>query len=206
MRAHARSSTRGKLLATVLAVGGAATVAGLGTFGSFTSTTTASESVSTGTVQITLGPDGTAQNRLSVAATGLVPGDVVERAADITVSGDQDLSAISLTTSASTSSVLDTDTANGLQMSIDACPGGWTESGTAPAYTYSCATAPVNLVASRPVIGTAIPLSGAGVTVGSVDHLLVTLTLPSSAGNSFQGQGSVIDFAFVGSQRAGTNR
>ncbi len=199
-------STTAKLLATVLAVGGAATVAGLGTFGTFTSTTSADATVSTGTVQIALGADGSPSNRLTVPADGLVPGDVVERAVDLSVSGDQDLSTVDLTTTAATSSVLDTDAANGLQVSIDSCPGGWTEGGTAPAYTYSCATTPVSVAASQPVIASNVALPGVGVAVGDVSHLRVTMTLPTAADNTFQGQTSVITFAFVGVQRAGTNR
>jgi hypothetical protein len=199
-------STRAKVLSTALAVAGVTAVAGLGTFGSFTSTTSASETVSTGTVQIALGTAGTAANRLTVAASGLVPGDTVQRAADVAVTGDQDLSAVTLTTTATTSSVLDTDTTNGLQMTVDSCPGGWTESGAAPAYTYSCGTTPVTLVASRPVVGSNLPLTGLDVTAGSVNHLRVTLTLPTSADNTFQNTSSVVDFAFTGVQRAGTNR
>src|SRR5689334_15807031 len=114
-------STRAKILATALAVAGASAVAGLGTFGSFTSTTNAAESISSGTVQIALGSAGTATNRLTVAASGLVPGDTVQRAADLSVAGDQGLSGVTLSTTASPSSVLDTDATNGLQMVIDSC-------------------------------------------------------------------------------------
>jgi hypothetical protein len=199
-------STTGKLLASVLAVAGAATVAGLGTFGTFTSTTSADASVSSGTVQIALGATGAATNRLDVAASGLVPGDTVERAADLSVTGDQDLSGITLDTTASTSSLLDTDATNGLQLAIDACPGGWTESGTAPAYTYSCATTPVPVLASRPVVGNNVALTNLADTAGSVNHLRVTMTLPTSADNTFQGQSSVIHVAFTGTQRTGTSK
>jgi spore coat-associated protein N len=200
MARFALASNRGKILATALAVGGAATVAGLGTFGSFTSTTSASASVASGTVQIGLGSAGTAANRLTVAASGLVPGDTVQRAVDLAVNGNQDLSGITLTTTASPSSLLDTDATNGLQMTIDSCAAGWTESGTAPAYTYSCAS-PVSVLASRPVIGSNLSLAGLGVTAGTTNHLRVTLSFPSAAGNTFQNQSSTVAFAFTGTQR-----
>lgn len=206
MGAHARNSTRGKLFATVLAVGGAAAVAGLGTFGSFTSTTSASESVSSGTVAISLGTAGTASNRLTVAASGLVPGDSVQRAVDLTVGGDQDLSGVSLTTTASPSSVLDTDTTNGLQMTVDMCSVPWTEGGVAPAYTYTCSGTTTALLASSPVIGANLALAGVGLTTGSTSNLRVTLSLPTSADNTFQAKSSTISFAFTGTQRAGTAR
>lgn len=206
MGAHARTRARGKMFATVAAIGGAAAVAGLGTFGTFTSTTSASESVSSGTVQIALGSAGTAANRLTVGATGLVPGDTVQRAVDLAVSGDQDLSAVTLSTTATTSSLLDTDATNGLQMVVDSCSVPWTESGTAPAYTYTCGGTSSALVASRPVIGSNLNLSGVGLTTGSTSHLRVTLTLPTTADNTFQAKSSVLSFAFTGVQRTGTNR
>lgn len=205
MGRHARRGTRGKVLTTVSAVGAAAAVAGLGTFGTFTSTTSASTSVSSGTVAIALGASGPA-NRLAVAATGLVPGDTVQRAVDLSVTGDQDLSAVSLTTSATTSSVLDTDATNGLQMVVDMCSVPWTESGTSPAYTYSCGGTQTTLVASRPVVASNVALSGVGLTSGSTSHLRVTMTLPSTADNTFQGKSSVISFGFTGTQRAATSR
>jgi spore coat-associated protein N len=203
MARFALASNRGKILATALAVGGAATVAGLGTFGSFTSTTSANASVASGTVQIGLGSAGTAANRLTVAASGLVPGDTVQRAVDLAVNGSQDLSGITLTTTASPSSLLDTDATNGLQMTIDSCSTGWTESGTAPAYTYSCAS-PTTVLASRPVIGANLSLAGLGITAGATNHLRVTLSFPSAAGNTFQNQSSTIAFAFTGTQRTGS--
>lgn len=199
-------STSAKLLVTVLAVGGAVAVAGLGTFGSFTSTTSADASVSSGTVTVALGTAGSAANRLTVAADGLVPGDTVQRAVDVDVTGDQDLGSLSLTTTAPTSSVLDTDVGNGLQVAIDACPAGWTETGAAPAYTYSCATTPVPVLASRPVVGADLALAGIDLTAGASNHLRVTMTLPASADNTFQGKSSVISFAFTGTQRAAGSR
>jgi hypothetical protein len=130
----------------------------------------------------------------------------VQRAVDLSVTGSEDLSAVSLTVSAPTSSVLDTDTTDGLQLTVESCGSAWTESGTAPAYTYSCPGGATNLVASRPVVGTGMSLAGVGLTTGSTSHLRVTLSLPTSAGNAFQGKSSVLSFAFTGVQRAGTNR
>lgn len=197
-------STRGKLLATVVAVGGAVAVAGLGTFGSFTSTTSASATVSSGTVQISLGAAGTAANRLTVGASGLVPGDTVQRAVDLSVTGDQDLSSVSLTTTATTSSVLDTDPTNGLQLAVDLCSVPWTETAVGSGFTYTCSGTTTSVVGSSPVIGSNLALPGVALTAGSTSHLRVTLSLPTSAGNTFQGQTSVIDFSFVGLQRNGT--
>lgn len=124
-----------RILLSVGLVGIAGSLAALGTYASFTSTTSASQSVASGTVVIGLGAAGTSANRLTVAASGLVPGDTVQRAVDLSNTGNQALASIALTTTATTSSLLDTDPTNGLQMTVDSCSVPWTEGGTAPAYT-----------------------------------------------------------------------
>jgi hypothetical protein len=112
---------------------------------------------------------------------------------------------VTLTTTASPSSLLDTDTTNGLQMVIDKCSQAWTESG--PPYTYTCGGTTSSVLASRPVIGSNLSLSNLGsTTAGATDHLRVTLTLPSGAGNTLQNQSSTISYAFTGTQRAATNK
>jgi len=200
-----RGST--KVLLSLGAVGVAAGMAGLGTFATFTSSTSASHSVTTGTVTIALGATGAATNRLNVNATGVAPGDTMQRSFDITNSGSLNLASVTLTTTASTSSLLDTDATNGLQMVIDRCSTSWTESGSSPAFTYTCGGSTSTVLASRAVIGSTLSLSNLTVTTaGNTDHLRLTLTLPTSAGNSFQGISSTISYAFTGTQRAATDR
>ncbi|HBH58964.1 MAG TPA: hypothetical protein DEP82_06625 [Arthrobacter bacterium] len=199
-------STSSKLLASAALVAAAASVAGLGTYGAFTSTTEATASADSGTVTIALGAAGTA-NRLAVASTGLVAGDTVQRAATLTNSGTQNLAAVTLTTAATTSSLLDTDTTNGLQVVIDKCSVAWTEAGTTPAYTYTCGGTTTPVLATRAVIGANLALTNlASVTAGSTDYLRVTATLPASADNTFQGKSSVVGFTFTGTQRSATNK
>lgn len=201
--------TTTKVLLTVGAVGATATMAGLGTFASFTSTTSASQTVASGTVTIALGATGAATNRLTVGASGLVPGDTVERAFDLTNSGSQNLASVALTTSATTSSLLDTDATNGLQMVVDKCTGNWVEVGISAPFTYTCPVGSTSsvVVASRAVIGSAISMGSlSALTSGGTDHLRVTMTLPSSAGNTLQGLSSTVSYAFTGTQRAGTSK
>ncbi len=62
------------------------------------------------------------------------------------------------------------------------------------------------MLVSRALIGSAMGLSGLTLTAGSTDHLRVTVTLPSSAGNGLQNQSSTIDYTFNGTQRAGTDQ
>jgi spore coat-associated protein N len=198
------SPTR-KLLASVAVLGAAASIAGLGTFATFTSSTSASHTVSSGTVTIALGATGASTNRLTVGATAIAPGDTIQRSVDLINSGSLDLASVTLTTTATTSSLLDTDATNGLQMVIDKCSVAWTESG--PPYTYTCGGATSSVLASRPVIGSALALTNlSSLTSGTTDHLRVTLTLPSGAGNTLQNQSSTVSYAFTGTQRAATNK
>ena len=196
--------TTKRLLGSFAVVGVAAAMAGLGTFATFTSSTSASHTISSGTVSIALGSTGAA-NRLTVGASNVVPGDTIQRSADLINNGGasaDNLSSIVLTTTASPTSLLDTDATNGLQMSIDKCSVPWTESGAAPAYTYTCSGTTSTVLASRAVIGANLPLSGlASLTTGSTDHLRVTLTLPTAAPNTMQGLTSTISYNFAGTQR-----
>ncbi len=205
-------SLRAKMLVTVAAVGSTAAVAGLGTFGTFTSTTSASTAVDTGVVSIVLGTADTAANRLSVAATDIVPGDTVQRAFTLSNGASTSpLGAVTLTTTApAASSSLNTETANGLQLVIDRCSlaAGWTEAGTAGAYTYTCPSGTVTTVlASVPVIGSARTLTGlSSLSTGATDSLRATLTLPAAAGNEFQNLASTVRLDFTATQRTSTDK
>ena len=200
-----RRSPGQKLLLTIAVLGAAASIAGLGTFATFTSSTSASHTVSSGTVTIALGATGASTNRLNVDATAIAPGDTIQRSVDLVDQGTINLASVTLTTSATTSSVLDTDATNGLQMVIDKCSQAWTEAG--PPYTYTCGGSTSTVLSSRAVIQTGVTLSNlSSLTAGNTDHLRATLTFPSGAGNSFQNKSSTIQYAFTGTQRAATDK
>ncbi|HVX18451.1 MAG TPA: TasA family protein [Acidimicrobiales bacterium] len=201
-------SRRGKILATVATLATAAAVAGLGTFGTFTSTTTAGpQADSSGTVVLTFG----ANNRLAVGATNLAAGDTFQRGFELDNTGTLDMASVTatVTPSAGTSSKLDTDAVNGLQLQIDKCSQAWVEAGTAPAYTYTCGGTTTSALASTPVanLTTNTALSGlSSLTAGSSDYLRATFTLPQTADNTFQGLSTTLNVAFTGTQRAATNK
>jgi spore coat-associated protein N len=204
-RQTAARPTVHKLLATVAVLGAAASIAGLGTYATWTSTTSENHTISSGTVTIALGATGAATNRLNVGASALAPGDTVQRSVDLTNSGSIDLSGVTLTTTASPSSLLDTDATNGLQMVVDKCSVAWTEAGLP--YTYTCSGTTSSVLASRAVIGSNLSLSNlVATTPGQTDHLRVTLTLPSAAPNTLQNQSSTITYAFTGTQRTATSK
>ena len=133
MRTSRHLSIGQKLLLSAVLVGAAVSVGGLGTFASFTSTTSASSTPATGTVTIALGATGASTNRLNISASDIARGDTMQRSFDLTNAGSIDLAGVTLTTTASPSSLLDTDATNGLQLVIDRCSVAWTEGGVAPA-------------------------------------------------------------------------
>jgi predicted ribosomally synthesized peptide with SipW-like signal peptide len=194
-----------KVLLSLGVLGVAAALAGMGTFATFTATTSASSTVAAGTVVIALGNTGASTNRLTVNASGIVPGDTMQRSFDLSNTGSQDLASVALTTTASPSSLLDTDATNGLQMVIDRCSVAWTESGSSPAFSYSCSGSTTSIISSRALIQSSLTMAGlSALTAGGTDHLRLTLTFPSAAGGTFQGLSSTLTSSFLGTQRAGS--
>jgi predicted ribosomally synthesized peptide with SipW-like signal peptide len=197
-------STTRKLLLSAAAIGATAAIAGMATFGSFTSTTSASTPVSSGTVAISLGAAGQATNRLAVAATGIVPGDTIERSVDVLIAGSQALGTLSLAAKATSTSLLDQDAADGLRLVIDKCSVPWTESGVTPAFTYACGGVTSPVLASQAVASPIGVLSGISLNAGDANHLRFTLGLPQSAPNAMQGLTTALEYSFTGTQRSGT--
>jgi len=188
-----------KILLSLAALGAAASIAGLGTFATFTSSTNTSNTIASGTLSLTA-----PFSRLGTGASPIAPGDTMQRAIDLSYSGTLSFSSATLTTSASPSSLLDTDATNGLQIAIDKCSQAWTEAG--PPYTYTCGGSTSPVLASRALVGSGVALSNLTLTAGSTDHLRVTLTFPSGAGNTLQNQSSTVSYTFSGTQRAGTDQ
>ena len=200
LRILTSGATTNKVVATIAVLGAAAAIAGLGTFATFTSSTSTSHTIASGTLSLTSGP----VNRLGTGASLIAAGDSMQRAIDLNYAGSVDMGSATLTTSASPSSALDTDTTDGLHLAIDKCSVAWTESG--PPYTYTCGGSVSTVLASQPLIGSNIALSNLTLTAGTTDHLRVTVTLPSTAGNAFQNLSSTVGYTFTGVQRAGTSQ
>jgi len=196
----------GKVLLSVASVMIAAALVGVGTFATFTDTASVSQVNTTGT--ITLAPINVSQanNRLSIGATNIAAGDTIERAVNVKNTGTIDLANVVLTTSATVSSLLNTDTTNGLQMVLDRCSVAWTEAGAGPPYTYTCSGTTSAVLTTTPVIGTNLAMSNIVLTAGSDNFLRVKLTLPSTAPNTLQGQSSTIQYSFTATQRAATTK
>ncbi|WP_157944049.1 M73 family metallopeptidase [Blastococcus atacamensis] len=192
----ATSSTARKVVASLGILGATAAIAGLGTFGDFTSSTTPTDlTVGTGTVAISAAAQGTA----TLAATDFVPGDSMTRVVSLKNDGAA-LGALNLNTMSSTSTKLTSDALNGLQLRLESCSAPWTDAvvpvcnGTKTTVSSGQAVRTIDLASS--------PAMGAGKT----DYLAVTLSLPTTAGNDFQNLSTKLSLVFTGTQRSGTAR
>ena len=194
--ATTRSRTARKVLGSLAVVGAAAAVAGMGTFGSFTDSTTPLEAtVSSGTLSLDLA----GSNGLTMTGANLVPGDSVSTRLQLMNSGELDMAAIGLSVTAPNSSVLDTDKVDGLRLTIDSCSVNWAADNT-------CAGVTNNVLASTPVTTPGTLKNLTSTSAHKTDNLLVKLTLPTSADNKFQGKTSKLELVFTGTQKTGTDR
>jgi hypothetical protein len=202
MSSSTRAGTTRKVLGFLAVIGTAAAVAGLGTFGTFTdSTTPVSAQLTSGTVSIDLAQPAAP---IPAVTTGLLPGDSIARTLTLVNDGNSPLSSVALGVSTTNPSVLTTDPVNGLQLTLKACSVAWTQAGTAPLYT--CAGTERALTTGGAAIGNRTLEAPASLTPGGTDHLLLTLSLPATADNTFQGKTSTLALTFSGVQRAATTR
>jgi hypothetical protein len=202
MSSSTRAGTTRKVLGSLAVIGTAAAVAGLGTFGTFTdSTTPVSAQLTSGTVSIDLAQPAAP---IPAVTTGLLPGDSIARTLTLVNDGNSPLSSVALGVSTTNPSVLTTDPVNGLQLTLKACSVAWTQAGTAPLYT--CAGTERALTPGGAAIGNRTLEAPASLTPGGTDHLLLTLSLPATADNTFQGKTSTLALTFSGVQRAATTR
>lgn len=191
-----------RILASLGILGTLGAIAGFATYATFTSTTNGTQAVSTGKVSLDM---ATGVNHLSDSATAVAAGDTMQRAVDLTNSSSIALSDIKLSTNATTSSALNSDPVDGLQLAIDKCSVAWTETGSVPAHTYTCSGTTSSVLASRPVIGSNLALSNLTLGAsGGTDRLRLTLTLPGTS--NLQDLSSAIQYSFSATQRTATSR
>jgi hypothetical protein len=133
----------------------------------------------------------------------MLAGDSRSALVDLVNDGTTPLTTVTLTSTATSSSVLDQDKVNGLQLTVESCSVAWTTGAAAPTCSGT-----VRSYFTQPVIVTNVPLaSSAALAAGATDHLKLTAALPSSAtADAFQGATSNLNFVFTGSQRAGGPR
>jgi hypothetical protein len=172
-----------------------------------------------GTIAMSLAAAGTG-NRLTVAVDKLYPGAAQYRVANVSITGNQDLATATLQVTGASAAV-GTDATNGATVLIEACmtgdgitPTAWSESGSSPDYTYTCASGLQQAVtiagssAAYPIanLATARALSGKFYkTAGFVNYLRFTFSIPTTStdASNVEGSGTSITFSFNGTQRAG---
>jgi hypothetical protein len=192
----AASSTARKVVGSLGVIGAAAAVAGMGTFGTFTdSTTPVTTTIASGTVDIDL--TGPAVS-VPVNASAFVPGDSVTGIVNLTNKGTVELGSITLGTSAAASSILTDNTTHGLQLTLRSCSVAWSADKT-------CSTGATQLSAG-PAVGVRTLVNPAALAVNGTDYLAYTISLPTTADNSFQNKSTTLSLTFTGTQRTGTAR
>jgi hypothetical protein len=194
--------TAARLVATLGVLGATAAIAGLGTFGTFSdSTTPVDTSVDSGVVSVDVADAGAGM----VPFTGglMLPGDSRRFRVDLVNSGNTALGSVSLGSVATTSSVLDSDPVNGLQLRLETCSQAWTDSGS----SVTCVGTKKIWYSGRMVVANQSLSGAASLVPGGVDHLLLTASLPSSTTTeAYQGASSSLRFVFTGVQRGGAAR
>jgi hypothetical protein len=196
-----RSATT--IVAAIGAVGAAAAVAGLATFGDFTdSTTPVATDVDTGVVSIALNEAGDS-GTVPFAGGLMLAGDSRGHLVDLVNDGTTALGSVTLDAWATSSSILDTDRVDGLQLSVESCSVPWAKSGA----DYLCEGTERPFYAGPIVVGGHALAGAASLAPGATDHLLLTAMLPETAtADAFEGATSSLNFVFTGTQRTGSAR
>jgi hypothetical protein len=198
-----RTTTR-KVVGSLAVLGTAAAVAGLGTFGTFTdSTAPINTTVTSGTVDINLAQPGVA---VPATISGFLPGDSMSRPVTLSNNGDSALASVTLDVTSSTNTVLTSDAAKGLQLLVKSCTVAWSQNGPDTAPTYGCTGTEGVVLATNPVLGSDTFTGLNSLTPAKSDNLLLTVSLPTTADNAFQGKSAALSLVFTGTQRNGTAR
>jgi hypothetical protein len=181
---HRRSLTA-KLFASIGVVGAAASCAGLATY--------ADPEAAQGAVAIRQGrPRLVAVARVLAPAKAVAPGDRVSRTLTLTARG-HGFRRLALAVTTKKASLL-TGRQAGLRLSITRCTKPWVRGRSG----YACRGRASVVLKPAPVAGRR-RLVHASVARGKKLFLLLTLALPSSAGNDFQNQTSTLAYRFTGS-------
>ena len=193
-------------------VGGVALIAigvlSFNAYASFTATASYNQSVSSGTMSLILANDDAATINYNLAGSNLAPGDTMQRGLKLTFGGTVSAKDLTISASDSSATALDDGTANGLTIQIDACSQAWNETVSGGIPTHACAGSQSTVLTSRTVaalIGTPATVS-ANLTLNGANHLMVLWTLPSAAGNAFQGLSDTISIGLQADQRNATNK
>jgi hypothetical protein len=182
---HQRRSLTAKLLASISVLGAAASCAGLSTF--------ADPASARGTVAIDVraAPKLVALARVLQPTTTLAAGDRINRTLVLTARG-RSFHLLDLKVTTKQASLL-TDRALGLRLSIARCAKKWRGGGG----RYICRGKAKVVLKPVPVLGHR-KLAAASIKRGKKLFLLLTLSLPGTAGNELERQQSTLVYKFTG--------
>ena len=142
MRTTARRNTA-KIFATVALVAGAAAVAGIGTYGAYTDTTTADVSVGSAKVSVLMNDS---DQGIHVDAKGMVPGDKVVFPVSVKrAAGSAELGDLTLQTTVTNQNAL----TDALRLTVDSCSKAWTVSGS----SVTCSGTTTNVSTDGGLVG-----------------------------------------------------
>lgn len=225
-RGSRRSTAKRLILTLAVVVGGTGAVMG-GVFATFTDTTSAGpQTISSGKVVLAVGPTNDAtSNALTIAA-----GDTITREVDLnSTSATLADSTITFGVNATTSSLLDQDGTNGLQVAVQSCSVAWTRH-AGPPLTYTCSGTTTTVLSASSVKSLeTMPVSLPGLnslSAGGQDYLTLVFTLPSgapgdvgkvpalcsgavggtSSTENLEGCSSILSYQFQATQRTGANQ
>ncbi len=198
-----RRRNRARVAASVAVLGVSGAVAGLATYGTFTdSTSPVVTTTATGVLSIDLSEAAGAATLSLFPNGGFLAGDSESSPIDLVNDGTTALSRVSLASRATTSSALDTDAVNGLQLTVRDCSVDWAQVDG----VWSCSGTATSLYSGRILLDQALPGIDS-LAPGGVDHLLLTAVLPAAATDeAVAGASSALDFTFTAVQRDGAAR
>lgn len=127
-----------------------------------------------------------------VAATRIAPGDRVERLVELRVRGRGRIRRVYFQATTRTSSALDSDRENGLQVSIDRCTKKWRTRGLID----TCPGKRKVVLAQRPLVGRS-KLKLGKLTPKRAAHLRLVLVFPASAGGALANQTTDATYRFI---------
>ena len=190
------------VLAALVVLGLAAALASRVTFGLFTDPAATSPRIEAAQIDISITTPGGPP--VPFSGTGFYPGSSVSQDVALKNEGGAPLGSLRLSSSATSSNLLTTDPTNGLQLTLTNCNRRWTEHATPSGPTFTCDDGSARTVYGGPFL-TDRPLPELG-ALTTTAQLLITVSLPASADNRFQGLSASLGLAFRGQQVTGTVR
>jgi hypothetical protein len=200
------------VIVSAATLGGAALVSS-SVFASLTATAfnATAQSVTSGTLSLTQAPSGNLTAGFVTAVTALAPGDTINRYVNVTNGGTLAGSTMTLQVAAAAATLLTSDAARGLQVTVKECTVAYT------AITGVCSGTETTVLAAIPAntLLTAQTVTFAnGFSAGGITNARFIISLPTGTnetttngtlpGSTIQGLTSSLTWTFTETQRAGT--